>query len=497
MGSLIRTISDVSQVGYGVNVLETSSAAPVQGAATSVVGMVGHFPWGPTNTIIAVNSVGEALELLAPAVFTQSRDAVTFAALLALLLPWPGPLRLVRIAATDAETAALALMSGDNVTQTATARYPGSAGNAIQVEITAASNSNNAARNVIITVGTSYRAVYENVTASTFPTSDPFVTFTGSALPAISAATALSGGADGTPIAADYVGDSEDAGLQLFNGEDADANVLICAEVASELCSDVNDGLKAFLAASQKFLMGVYCTQSGMSAASVQTDVANYRLEKALYAWPRVYQLDTLMAAPIQRLVDGNAFVACAMVSVAPEISPGGANGVKALSGILGLEVAAPARATLDAMSKQGLCVFYMATALGGAIIRGAVTTDLDPRHTTIYRRRMTDYIALSLARALELYTEKPLDLTFNGQGKAQLGTLTSAEVGVVVAFLHELKEGGRIADYSVDPYSLNTRSSAAANRFYLSVTVRLFGSQSEIVLMHRIGPGENIAQAI
>lgn len=495
MGTLIRTISDVSQIGYGVNVLETSSAAPVQGASTTVVGIVGHFPWGPENTILIVNSVGEALDVLAPAVFTQSRDAVTFPALMALLLPWPGPLRLVRIAATDAAKATLALNASAVLAQTATARYAGLAGESIQIQIAAATNGSGTARNVIVSIGTSYRAVYENVTATTFPTTDPYVTFTGSTLPDISAAAALDGGSDGTPVAADYLGTAADKGIQLFEGEDADANVLFCAGVASALCGAVNDGLEAFLRATQKFIMGVFCTKPGLSVSQVQTDVALYRLDKGVYPWPRVYQLDTLLASPVQRLVDGNAFAACAMVSVAPEVSPGGANGLKALQGILGLELAAPARATLDALSKAGISVFYMATALGGAIIRGGVTTDLDIRRTDIYRRRMTDYIAQSLAQALELYTEKPLDLAFNAAGKAQLGMVTSAEVGVVVSFLEELKEGGRIAEYSVDPYSLNTRTTASSNRFMISVAVRLFGSQSEIVLRHSIGPGENVAQ--
>lgn len=497
MGSLIRSVPDLSRVGYGVNILESLSPAPVQGVSSSVVGIVAHLPWGPTNTLLSFNSVSEALAVVAPRAFAQSSDAVAFPALMALLLPWPGALRLIRVAATDAEVATLALMSGDTVAQTVNARYPGAAGNAIKVEVMAATNGNNAARNVIVTIGSVYRAVYENLTATTFPTTDPYVTFSGSALPAVAAVAALTGGDDGVPIADDYLGTSEDTGLNLFEGEAADANIIVCAGANTALAADVNTGIQSFMAASEKYMMAVLCTEAELSAADVQTDVTSYRSDRLVYAWPRVSQLDTWLSTPMQRVVDGNAFVACAMASVAPEVSPGGANGVAALNGIVGLEAASPARATLDALKAAGVCVFFMASAFNGVILRGAVTTDLDSRRTTIYRRRMTDYIALSLARALEQYTEKPLDLTFNTQGKADLGLITSAETGVVIAWLEGLKQSNRIAAYQVDPYSLNTPTTAAANQFLLSVAVRLFGAQEEIVLVHRIGPGENVSQSV
>lgn len=497
MGTLIRTVGSLSQVGYGINILEQLSPTPVQGAASNVVGVVGVWPWGPTNEVQTFYSVGEALNTLAPSAFAGATNAGLFPALLTLLLPWPGPLEIVRIATTGAAQATLALLAGNGTACTVTARYQGSVGNEIKVQITAATNGESTARNLAILIGTTYKAVYENLTADTLAAvSDPYVLITGSVLPDVVAASSLAGGSDGTPAAGDYLGSiNSDVGIQLFEGEGPQATVLFCAAVPNGLVGSVNTGLKTFVGATQKGLMAVLCTPAAQSASTTLADVASYNSDRLVYGWPQVYLLNTYVATPTEQLTDGNACIACAMASIPPEQSPGGAGGVTALKSIVRLEQTSPSRGTLDALKSAGVATFFRADSLGGVIIRGAVTTSVDDRKRMIFRRRMADFIAQSIARALERYVELPLDLSFNSQQRPSLGEVTGAEVGVVTTFLEGLRVAGRIEGYQVDPYSQNTLSTAAAGRFHLAIAVGLFGAQEQIVLIHRIGAGENISQ--
>ena len=98
--------------------------------------------------------------------------------------------------------------------------------------------------------------VTKNLTIDTIDdVDDPLVDITSaspSALPSAGAATALASGADGTPAAADYVGDASTlVGIRLFysDNEDADVAALFVAESASGVIDAVNTVMQLVIVA--------------------------------------------------------------------------------------------------------------------------------------------------------------------------------------------------------------------------------------------------------
>ena len=58
-----------------------------------------------------------------------------------------------------------------------------------------------------------------------------------------------------------------------------------------------------------------------------------------------------------------------------------------------------------------------------------------------------------------------------------------------------DLKSAGRIASFSVDPFSGNTQNDLDAGRFNVLIAVKLFGVQDEIVLKGQIGETVQISE--
>lgn len=484
MGNLTRFIANESQIGYGVNVIEQQAPPSVEGASTNVVGLAGAFPWGEPGVVLSFGSGVEALATLAPPELASSIDTTTWPALLALTLAWPGPLRVVRVVADDAAEASLALAPSGAGQMVATAVRSGEAGNEITVQITAATSGSGSHRNVVVAIGSAYRAVYENLDgAGVAAIEDPWVSFAGALLPNVAAAAALSGGDNGTLAAGDY-----GAAMVLFGAEDADAAILCCPGAPSALADDLNAAAETWLGTVERPVMVVGATEAGLTASEAATAVSTLDSDRLVYAWPRITVLDAFASNPTTITIDPAADVACAMASSLPERSPGGASGAPFLRRITGVELGGLSKSTLDGLKDDGVAVLFISQTLG-PIIRGAVTTSKTALLAPIYRRRMSDFINESIAALLEQYAEMPLDMTLSGSSKS-LGTVTSAEVGAIQTFLEELRAAGRIAGYIVDPYTLNNAGTVASNRFYIQIRVSLNGAQEEIVLKSTIGPG-------
>jgi hypothetical protein len=384
------------------------------------------------------------------------------------------------------------------VLTTVTAKCPGALGNAISVAWSE-NASDSTARDATVTIGTGYSATYENV-ATIVSTAlvvtdpgDPYVTFSkhasGTLVPAVAAAAALTGGADGTAVAADYVGSSSSSvGIRKFYSESVDVDVLFVAECPDSLVDTVNTGLEAYATETDKGMV-VLCTPDGDTAAATITNVANHRDDRIVYVWPRVKTTNFYDPDLAEIEVDGNAFAAAAIVSVDPEASPGGAPGAPALSGITGLENEDIPRSTYDDLNEAGVAPFQMVSGLG-CILRKGVTTSITSGQTQIFRRRMTDFIADSLAARWQFFVGTLLDVDLAGES---LGPNTSGLIGETSQFLADLKRRNRIEDYSVDPFSENTQTNIDDAQWYVAVSVNLFSAADAIVLVGNIGEGVEI----
>jgi hypothetical protein len=498
-GSLVRKIATISAALYGVNILEVDTPGGVQGVASTAVGVLGAFPWGPEDTVTDCASGGEFFENFAPAPFAAYYNS--YPALRAVLnKTFPGGLKVARISPSGAARGSKTFNDAAGTpapSVVCTAAYKGAVGNRISVEWIAGSSGSK--RSAIVRIDETYEVTYIDVVAATVVTDpgDPYVSFAAHASialpPAVVAATVLTGGADGTPAAADYSGTAPAAdGIRAFYPSDVDIAVMIIAEPDSALVDDANDALLAYWEATRKGI-AVLCTVNGQTYSQAITYVADYHQNDGgvVYPWPKVNTINGFDVDRDEVEVDGASFVAAAIVSVDPEVSPGGAPGAPALVGISSLETSAE-----DLVYKQlndaGISPFFNSRALG-VIIRNGVTTSLISGKQKISRRRMTDFITMSIGEFLEPYVERPLDLSLS---PPRMGPVTSAEYGAIEAFLADLKLLNRIESCSVDPYGGNTAAGIAAGTWVIRVAVKLFSSQDQIVLQAEIGQSVVVAEA-
>lgn len=496
-GSLVRKISSLAGANYGVNIFEQSQAPTVRGKSTRMIGVVADLPWGPVNTLTDVTSVGQLLATFCPAAFNVANSYVAMRAF--LNKPFPGGIKVCRIAATSAATAAKVFVdddgSGGTPSVDVTAKYPGAIGNLITVAWTANATVATSRDATVAITGTSYSVTYLAVATNaggctvTDP-GDPYVTFSkhtsADEVPLAIVATALTGGADGTAVAADYVGSISTAvGIRKFYAESANVAVLFVAECPSALITAVNTGITAYATEADKG-MAVLCTVASQTVATAITYVASYRDDRLVYAWPKVKTTNFFDSTVPQITVDGNSFIASAIASTDPWVSPGASGGAPFLTGITALENEDATRTDLDNLNAAGVAPFMIEDTLG-PIIRKSVTTSITSGLTKIRRRRTADYLEDSLGAFLVQYVETPNDIDLANQA---LGPNTASEIGAMQAFLDSEVTANHIDSGTVDPYGGNSQLAIDAGTFVIIVMADTFADQDNIILSANIGDG-------
>jgi hypothetical protein len=497
-GSLVKKISSLAEVGYGVNIYEVAPPQNISGVSTNVAGVVGNFPWGPT-TIQSITSWKQFFDTYCPSYFGAEDDYPAVKSL--INKKFPGGLLICRATATGV---AKSSQDFDDATATesitATARYGGLLGDSVKIAIS--ENADDSAdRDVTVSIGSAYSQTYAAVvdgsTGTVTDPGDPFVEITKHAsyvaVPAVCSATALAGGSDGTLVGADLVGSvSTQVGIRRFYDESVRPNVLFVADVGDDdtIIDAVNVGLKAYAVDNNKGL-AVLLTKFDQTISDAQTDAASYVDDRVVIPYPIVKTTDTFDSDLAEVEVQGPSFAAAAICSVDPWQSPGGAAGAEALKGITALEDIVITRADYENLKDAGIAPFFMSSALGGAIIHRAITAAADG--TRIFRRRMADYLTESIAAFLERFVETPCDIDLANR---TLGNNTKAEYDAIVGFLQGLKEAGRIKDYGVNPFDANTVAEVAAGRYIIAIQVQLYSMQEEIVLMAEIGETVQVAEA-
>jgi len=491
-GSLVRFVSGISGIGYGVNVWPVAPPRTVSGVSQNSIGMVADLPWGPTNVITTVTTPAEFFAAFYPDVFNSgAKDYVTWPALLALLnkpLFTRGGLKVCRIEPTGAAKSAKTFDDVDGTDSvTVTASSYGLYGDQVQIAWSA-NGTTPTNRDMTVTIGSVYSMTYENVVTAALVVTDPgdpycVVTKHVSCVkvPVVAVAAALAGGANGTAVAGDYVGTGE--GVQQFYGASIEVDVLFVAECPTALVDDINAGLVAYAGYDKGIV--VYSTPSAQVSATALTYVSGESLQddRGVYCWPRVKTTNFFSASVDEVTVDGNAFAAAAIANSDPWISPGGAPGAQFLTGITGLEYEDTSRATLDSLRAAGVTPWFMSKAMGGAILAKAITTAT--AGTKVKQRRLRDYLEISLSNYAELYVETPLDVDLAEQS---LGEYSGSLIGAYNTFIENERIASHIKTYSVDPFSLNTEEGLDAGRWIIHVQVETWADQDEIVLKTEIG---------
>lgn len=493
--ALVRQISAVTAARYGVNILEEVPPAQVRGVGSNRVAVVGEFPWGPVEQATQISGAG-LFDTFSPLEFGVEN---LFPALRAFLnKDFPSVVQVVRVDPTGSATADFTFAgTGPADSVDVTARHSGVAGNQIQIawvaNVTTPANFD-----AVVTIGTRYRVRYENVAVPGTPITvndpgDPFVTFTrvGSAnvVPTAVAepGTALTGGLDGTAI----IGDYSDA-INVLADLNVDWSVGFVAEPPATLIDTINTALETFNTANNRGFL-VLCTPAGQSVADAQTAAQGLPATRLMYPYPLVKTINGFDPNRGEITVMPNSFAAVAIASVPPEISPGGVSGAPFMRGITSLEDGASiSDAEYEALNDAGVAPIFISRRVanaiggGGAIIRGAFTTSTATvDQARVFVRRMTDFIAQSIAETLVLYAERPLDIDLANR---VLGPITGPELGAVRQFLTDLEDTNRIVFFELEEFSGNTQSDIDAGRWIIILRIKFFSMQEEIILRLQAG---------
>lgn len=491
MGTLVRNITKASDAKYGINFFDIPPPTSPIGAANRTIGIVGDFPWGAPNVVRTCYSWEDVLSYFAPKAFASAVSSYdVFKAFVGAKLP--GPMKIVRIDATDA----VARLSSYTVTGGAyvgTCPCKGALGNDITITWAAATDANSAHRNLTISIGTAYSALYENVTTSTITSlGDPYITWTASsspsALPAAAAsASSTTAGANGTAVAGDYVGSSSsNVGIRLFYGSGVNVTALVVAECPSALVATVNAGLKAYADDAGKNGIAILCSVASQTAATAATYGASFANTQSKVAgiWPRVSVTDTRSSTFPTITIDANVMFACACLGVDPWESPEGVNSTFYFSAVTALETDNSTDTAYEAIKTGGMSALFIDDTLG-PLVRGAVTTNTTSGQTDVVRSMYRAYFSENVAAYAIRYVGAPLQVNLTTQ---RLGERVKPLYDSIVAFCADEQTKGHINGYTVDPFGANTSADIDAGYWTIATAIDTFAPLRVLTIRTQIG---------
>jgi hypothetical protein len=461
---------DFNQVD-GIVINETAPAPSIQGVGTGLAILVGQFERG----LPVLSDVTSTADLY------NRYGLIDKGGLTALANKKFSALRLVRVVASDAVVASKTFSSSATVRITFTAkRGKGAYGNNITVTIAAGTTSGSKYTITDTSPGaTDAQEVYDNVVitaAATAFLASNMVTATvqsTAAEPSTAAATALAAGADGTVADTDY-----QTAIALCAVEGAGNFLFLDAYNSTR-----NGYLKAHRAATQDKL--VICAGPQADAASdAITAVASLRDTDGgiVYSFPWI---QTVIGGVLV-YTSPASWYASILSQTAPNVDPASADNVQFLAGVTGMSVTLD-RATYILLKNAGISAFEYDGDLGGYKVKSGIVTQIaDSSKLTVARRRMADFLTVSVGKFLKLYQ--------NGQNAR---AKRNAVKGAILGFIKQQEDAGILPKDSevtggkakiVDTEVLNTNVTIAAGYFKILYRQRIFSSMRFIVLQAEIG---------
>lgn len=223
-------------------------------------------------------------------------------------------------------------------------------------------------------------------------------------------------------------------------------------------------------ATDRVFLMGP--NDETVSASTAITDVASYRSDRVIYCFNHAYTLDTETAT--EMLTRPESWLAAVISQTDVDIHPGEEDTKPFLAGITRLYHEEYQRGDYIAFKDAGICALEKDD--GFAFVSG-VTTSLVPGKEQYTRRRMTDYIQLSIANNLKHDAKKKATRLRRKQ-----------RVGKIKDFLetHKLNERVVEAYEVIGDVETDTEKGQGINR--IRTRVRLISHDLFIILETEIG---------
>ncbi len=291
----------------------------------------------------------------------------------------------------------------------------------------------------------------------------------------LNGASALISGADGSIADSDFTGTGD--ALELAAAVPGVGAVFIAERSSATLKTKV----RTLAAASCDRLWLICADAETTSAATAITEAASNRDDRIVYCFNHPYTLDNETGAEI--LTHPTSWMASVLSQTDIDIHPGEEDTKEFTAGIIRLYNEAYSRADYIAFKDAGICSLEKDTS-GFAFVSG-VTTSVVPGKEQITRRRMADFILISLANSLKFFVKKK-----NTVSRRQV------QVGLIDSFLGDLKAQERVVEnFAVDGEILNTVASRSLGIEKIKVSVELIKHQLHLVLDATIGTNVRITE--
>lgn len=502
--------ADLTQL-EGLYIQERNPPAIVEGVSLNIVGIVGECVRGPVDKAVLITSAGRFQEVFGGRDHTADGTGGTRVGQVHLALankPF-GALYVVRAAAAAAVKASFTLESAAGGAGTAIARVdaanPGTWGNNVGVKVSDATDGDADHWNLTVRyLGNTY--LFENLdtsatgndnTATVVGTDDgTLITITKLAdgrpvnnvastdgadadgfvlLGQTVAGFTSVAGSDGVIADTDFTGTGK--GLELLAAQSGVAVVTVAERMSTAIKDKVE--LLAASAVDRIFLVGP--DTSSVNVAAAVTDAALQRSDRIVYAYNHPYTRDPDTGAEV--ITRPESWLASILSQTDVDIHPGEEDTKKYTAGITRLHWSGLQRADYITLKAGGICA--LESDEGFAFVSGVTSHIATSGKKEITRRRMTDYLQLSLAKALK-YSVK----------KKNTVSRRKANAAMIQAFLSDLKKQERIVeDFLVDTEKLNTPSGRAQGVEKILLRVKLIGHILHLALVTEIGTSVTITE--
>jgi hypothetical protein len=478
---------------HGVFAIDQTNAPLIQPTPTNVSCIVGQFPWGPDGVVFTPSSPRDRLNNFAP----FGMDHTGSAYLSTIAAAWPD-LRIYRVLGTGSQGAFTTLTQGFVSVLLVVAKWNGAAGNSIVATVTDATDGDPNHFNltaVVSSVGGSTIDTLENLNYSGTG-DDSVVDFTNSLLlgtltklangrPGNGAYT-LATGSDGAVASSDYIGTqgTGDKGFAVCEG-DEEIRQIFTDDPGDSLRNAVNAGIQQhaeFMGDRVAFVSG----NSGLSLATTQSDVSNYRSTRVVYMDPWVTVRDdsagSTHAIPPQ----------CFGASVASQLPPStsiawkGAEAGAMLDRIVSL--VNDRGNSRDTNTRAGIATIFKHQSGGYRIEADPVTyAPVNPAKKSLRRTRVGDFIAVSFVDSVQDQVDAPnVPVTQQSIMNALSGLLANLKQAKDRDPIHN----PFIKDYSV-PVVASTESEIDGGELEIDVNVKVGSAIEQLFL--GINYGESV----
>jgi hypothetical protein len=498
----------------GVYIDERTPPGRVNGVNTGIVGVIGEFERGPEdasgNPVVA--TVASAQDLFAQ--FGGAGALNQYLGFLGLLNKKFGTLRIRRVIPTGSARASKQLVDGAaaNVIRV-DANSKGAWGGNITVAVAAGTNASTKKITIVYTCANPVftdTEVFDNIPQS--PASQAalnaalphatgngvgaskYVNFVwlvaGTGLANL-AATALTGGADGTAVAGDYTAALTDYDAQAQQ----DISFLCMSNPPDTLRVTINTSMVTGAQANpgRVYIIAGLSTDSKAAAITAKTALTQYQNLFYTFNHPK-----TVLADGTVVTTGPETWLASVRSQLLPEQSSSDPDTTAMLGGISDLTYTSLTRQDYIDLRAAGICAVAPYDAdIGGYHFMSSVNTYYPTAFTKgtdegmQERRTLASFLEMSIAKRLKAQQNKPLPL--NPDGTLSADHYSAA--GEIGAFLGDLKRQNRIGDFLLDLNSGNTPQGLAAGQFIIVMKVKRNPNADFIVLRSTVSTGVTVAQ--